>query len=368
MTKNSRYKNDNRIRSRSPAVKLDNPLMGEFLQMLTYRRPADSTTEAEFITKYVDSLPGMQCDVQGNRFLKIGTKPVVWSCHTDTVHKNGGRQRITVGDGIVSLSQKELISNCLGADCTVGVWLMRQMIQRGVEGLYIFHAAEEVGGLGSDYIARKTPELLEGYNYAIAFDRKGYRSIITHQMTRCCSDGFAKVLNEGLGGGFELDDTGTFTDTANYTGLISECTNISVGYFDQHSSAETTDVYFAFELLEKICALDVDALPVLRDPTAVSDYSDWGGYGRWFGSGDKDYSSYGTDAGSAGSYADTGAGKAPYSGGKHTIASSKGRLEDLCFEYPDVAAMILEEMGMDEDTFEKVLDEMGYNWRGPRKR
>ena len=353
MTKNIRYKNANRIRSRSPAIKIDNPLMNEFLQMHTYRRPADSTTEAEFIAKYVDSLPGMQSDIQGNRFIKIGTKPVLWSCHTDTVHKNGGRQRITVGDGIISLSQKEIISNCLGADCTVGVWLMRNMILRGVEGLYIFHAAEEIGGLGSEYISRKTPELLEGYHYAIAFDRKGYRSIITHQMTRCCSDGFAKVLSEGLGGGFELDDTGTFTDTANYTGLISECTNLSVGYFDQHTAAETTDVYFAFELLEKLCALDVDALPVLRDPTVVDDYADWGG--RW--GGYYNSASYG---------ADTGAGKAPYSGA--TVASSKGRLEDLCFEYSDVAAMILEEMGIDEDAFEKVLDDMGYDWRRSRKR
>jgi hypothetical protein len=336
----------NVLRSYSPVVPMDDPAMNEFLQMHTWMRPAGSRSEAKFVAKYIDSIEGMFADEAGNRYIKIGTAPVIWSSHTDTVHRKPGGQKITVGDGIVSLSVRETEANCLGADCTVGVWLMRQMILRGVEGLYIFHAEEEVGGLGSQHIANNNAQLIDGYHWAIAFDRKGYRSIITHQMTRCCSDGFADALADALGGDWEKDDGGTFTDTANYTGIVPECTNISVGYFDQHTGNETTDVYFAFALLEKLCALDVHSLPVLRDPTAVNE--SWGDYAAWWGRG-REPSYYGNDAG----------GKAPYSGG-NSPSYSKGELEDLCFEYSDVAAMILEEMGVDVDAFHRVLDDMGY--------
>jgi hypothetical protein len=234
--------------------------------MLQYRRPAFSETERKFIRKYIEPF-GAKPDEFGNYILKIGDAPVLWSSHTDTVHYVHGMQQVWVDKAKQFAWTDTKKSNCLGADCTTGVYVMLRMIEAGVPGLYIFHRDEEAGGGGSSHIAKKTPELLDGIKYAIAFDRKGSNSIITHQWGgRCCSSEFAKALGEHLM--MKEDSGGTFTDTANYTDIIPECTNISVGYMNQHTAGEWQDLQFAEELVKLMLTLDVASLPVARDPKA----------------------------------------------------------------------------------------------------
>lgn len=62
--------------------------------------------------------------------------------------------------------------------------------------------------------------MLAYIDIAIALDRRGYNSVITYQTTRGCSESFASELAARLGGYFEPDDTGLFTDTDNYTHLV----------------------------------------------------------------------------------------------------------------------------------------------------
>lgn len=233
-------------------------------EMLTYRRPAGSKAERKFIRRFLRPL-GVEQDGAGNLIKRIGDAPVMWSSHTDTVHKSGGRQATcedTKTGYITAINQ-----SCLGADDTVGVWLMVEMIKREVPGLYIFHRAEEIGAYGSMHIANATPRLLAGIQYAIALDRKGTKSIVTNQMgSRCCSDAFANALGKALDLGMSADDSGVFTDTVNYIEHVPECTNISVGYYDHHTAREKLFVPHAMALLEALCALDVSSLPVERIP------------------------------------------------------------------------------------------------------
>lgn len=258
--------------------------------MLSYMRPDGSKAERKFIRRFLEPL-GLERDEFGNLYKRIGTAPILWSCHTDTVHKRGGKQNLQYGeqDGLFTSD-----ANCLGADCTTGVYLMHQMIKRGVEGLYIFHRAEEVGGQGSSWIAKHNPGVLADIKFAIAFDRKGFTSVITHQFgDRCCSDDFANSLATQLGFGWKLDDAGTFTDTASYVDLVGECTNISVGYIGQHSARETQDWPFMLELLERLCSLDVTHLSAVRQPgetdplfryeSRFEGYTSWrnNAYGTW---------------------------------------------------------------------------------------
>lgn len=235
--------------------------------MLGYKRPAGSKTERAFIRDWIRPL-GVQQDKAGNLYKRIGDSPVMWSCHTDTVHRDGGQQRVVFEDGICTTRA----SNCLGADDTAGVWLMRALILAERPGLYVFHRAEEIGGHGSQYIADKFPSLLEKSSVAIALDRFGTDSIITHQAGgRCCSDAFAYSLGNALGMGHRPDDGGTFTDTANYMRLIPECTNLSVGYYDQHRAAESLDTSYLLELRDRLLALDGRDLIVERDHTKEED-------------------------------------------------------------------------------------------------
>lgn len=241
----------------------------ELLQMLRYMRPSFSVTEVMFAEKYLIPL-GVQPDEAGNLWLEVGEgSRILWSSHIDTVHKQEGVQRILYGAGMASAHK----SSCLGADCTVGVWLMMHMIKAGVHGTYIFHVGEEVGGTGSKHIATKTPERLSQFDFAIAFDRKGTDEIITHQMMdRCASEAFAESLGNLLYPlEYSASDGGTFTDTANYASIIPECTNISVGYYKQHQSAEYLDVKHACRLLDRLVAIDWSGLVCARDPTALNE-------------------------------------------------------------------------------------------------
>lgn len=237
--------------------------------MMEYCRPAGTKTERMFIKKFIDPL-GCEIDRVGNRIKRVGNSDILWSSHTDTVHRREGQQKVVLLGDYLMLGANDVQSSCLGADCTIGVWLMTEMIKAEIPGLYIFHRGEEIGGIGSSYIAKHYPSVLKGINYAIAFDRKGVSSIITHQGMRCCSDEFSYSLSNaffkaGLDG-FKNDTGGTFTDTANYTDLIGECTNISVGYYNQHTSKECQNVEFAFKLREALLELDHSELIYSRCP------------------------------------------------------------------------------------------------------
>jgi hypothetical protein len=248
--------------------------LNELLEMHTYMRPEGSEAQREFCARYIDCLPGIDIDKVGNRIGVIGDDPVtLWSSHTDTVHKNSGRQLLAYGDGFLTLGEYKPLDpanpapNCLGADCTVGVWLMRRMFLAGVPGLYVWHTGEECGGIGSSYIANETPALLRNIQSAIAFDRRGTDSVITHQFGDCtASTTFAQSLSLLLGDDYAPDQTGVFTDTANYAELIPECTNISVGYEREHSKHEFLDIEHALRLLDTMLEFDETRLLIARNP------------------------------------------------------------------------------------------------------
>lgn len=271
----------------------------QLLDMLRYQRCAGSAGEAEFVRVFLTGVAGMKQDEYGNHYLTVGGDGprTLFSCHTDTVHwsearwgvggpgvrasrvemRSVGMQKLCV-EPQSEMTQKLCVdetlgviyaddSSCLGADDTAGVWLMVNMIARGVPGLYVFHREEEIGGNGSRFFSWSSA-LPVTVQRAIAFDRKGDCSVITHMGDRTCSDEFAKALASQLVHlglrNMVPDPTGIFTDTVHYVDLIPECTNVSVGYYAAHSPDEYLDYRFLAEMLEAVCAVDWDALPTVR--------------------------------------------------------------------------------------------------------
>ena len=227
--------------------------------MLSYRRPYLSITEQAFIREWV--IPtGAKPDGFGNYILRIGNAPILWSSHTDTVHVHEGYQKLFVtASGTASLHKDNLFSNCLGADDTTGVWIMREMIAAQVPGLYIFHRGEEKGCKGSRWITKNTPEILKGIKVAIAFDRMGYGDVITSQGGMTASHQFAFDMSDLLGKWWN-PSPGVYTDTAEYSEFVSECSNLSVGYFNQHTQSEWQDLVFASYLRDKMVSISVDEI------------------------------------------------------------------------------------------------------------
>lgn len=247
----------------------------DLLEMLTYKRPAWSPTEREFIGRYLDSVPGMEVDGFGNRIHYQTKSRVMISCHTDTVHREGGRQLVRTRDRIVKLPHNSK-SNCLGADCTAGVYAALRMIEAGVKACFVFHRAEEVGGLGSQWLADEHPDWVEQFDICLALDRRGTKDIIVDQCGGCASHEFAWSLGEALGMGHRPAQ-GIFTDSANYVELIPECSNISVGYENEHRPNESLDVVYLEKLIEGLVGVDWDSIAVVRDPRPkwAGDWTGW---------------------------------------------------------------------------------------------
>lgn len=258
--------------------------------MHTYMRPHGSRAEGLFIQRFLWDLPGLTVDAYGNYHVIQGDSSIVWSCHTDTVHRSDGRQTVHYDPhtGVLGLSRRsKRLSTCLGADDTAGVFICAGMVLAGVPGHYIFHYGEESGGIGSGNLARMAPELVQGATHAIAFDRRGTSDIVTHQWSnRTASDAFAASL------GLELarvdwrlaykGHAGVYTDTAEYADIIGECSNLSVGYQNEHSIRETLNTSHTLRLLAAMCKLDQSALVQVRQPGEIDPEDNWG-FNSWQG-------------------------------------------------------------------------------------
>ena len=246
----------------------------QLFKILATQRPAGSESENQFVTDTLLSVPGAHQDEFGNVLIPVNcTKTrTMFSCHTDTVHPKPHADFINrlQYDGVKEHLFTDGKSQ-LGADDGTGIWFMLNMIEAEVPGLYVFHREEEIGGTGSDASAELNKNYIEslGIERCIAFDRHYYSDVITHQGGRCASDEFAKALaaelNQTPGFDYKPDDSGVFTDSANYTHMIQECTNISVGYWAQHTVKETQDIGFAVKLLDRLIKVNWEALPTVRD-------------------------------------------------------------------------------------------------------
>ena len=222
---------------------------------------------------HVDGAGNLHIDARG-----AGSR-TLFIAHVDTVHKD-------TGVNLIKKTQTHWYANGapLGADDGAGCAMLMHLIHSGVKGYYIFSQGEECGGIGAKFIASNYIDLLKQFDRAIAFDRRGIDSVISHQgMGRCASDTFCQALASALNEHndnlmYSPDDTGVYTDTAEFTDDIPECTNISVGYYNEHGDRENLDIVHFAALAIAVAKLDWENLPTDRDPT-VPEYKDYG-YGK----------------------------------------------------------------------------------------
>ena len=273
--------------------------MKRLKEILSYKRGHESEGERAFLKKFLawwdfEAVTDEHGFVLAYRAV-VGASKTLFTAHVDTVHRdtppvaNGkwaaakGRSPVAKAGGdrvknqFVEKGDMLLASGApLGADDGAGVWLLLEMMEAGVPGTYLFPRGEECGGIGSSAMAKSHAEWLADFDRCISFDRRGTHSVITHQgWGRCASDEFAEALAAALSCDtyfYAPDDTGVFTDSANFVDIIPECTNVSVGYDKEHSENETLDLRYLKALRDKCVVLDWEALPVKRVPGESDDY------------------------------------------------------------------------------------------------
>jgi hypothetical protein len=256
-----------------------------------------------FMKKYIAHK--IHIDSIGNAFFIVGKgKPeTMFSCHMDTVHKklsqisvwatvgpNEQANDFIFGSRMSSNSTNGVPCN-VGADDRVGMYIMMRLANAKVPGLYYFHVGEECGGIGSRGAVEKFPEKFKDIKRCIAFDRKGYNEVITHQGGQeCASEEFGKAMAQAINSNlteyaksageytYAPSRHGVFTDSKNYFRIIPECINLSVGYFDHHQVTEHFDAVWLDNIfIPALKKIEFDALPTARDPKKEPPNKWWGG-------------------------------------------------------------------------------------------
>lgn len=223
--------------------------------------------------------PKLEMDKFGNYYYQIGSSRTVFASHLDTACKNYQRINHIIEDNMVKTDGTTI----LGADDKAGVTLLLWLIKNKIPGLYYFFIGEEVGCIGSGKAS--ILEIFKNYDRIVSFDRRGTESVITHQSyVRTCSDEFALALSKQLNQygdlKYEIDDTGVYTDSAEFKEVIPECTNISVGYYNEHTTKESQDLIHLTKLALSIVDVDWENLPTIRDQK-IREYKDWSDYSKY---------------------------------------------------------------------------------------
>lgn len=213
---------------------------------------------------------GYKKDEHGNYFINIGDNyTTMFTCHLDTACKEQEKVKHVFSGNMIMTDGKTI----LGADDKAGMVVILNMIKNKVPGLYFFFIGEEVGCIGSGLLADNWDKFQHSKSITkvVSFDRRGTSSVITHQFWgRCCSDEFGKILAGRLSSTsdklmLDIDDTGIMTDSAKFMSLVQECTNISVGYYNEHTFKECQNIDYLQILCNAVIQIDWETLPIVRN-------------------------------------------------------------------------------------------------------
>jgi len=236
-----------------------------FLSLVTKTYPHGHEDEV------LQFLPSLQKDQFGNFYKIIGSNPqTMFTSHLDTADR---QQKVTKLFSIVEDEEEYIYTDeesILGADDKAGVTVMLYMMSHNIPGLYYFFIGEERGGIGSHKLATifDKVDYLTNIKRCVSFDRRNYHSVITQQLGKvCCSDEFAKALcqqynSNGLD--LSIDTTGVYTDSASFMDDIRECTNVSVGYFNEHTGREYQNITYLKNLCQASIKINWNSLPTVR--------------------------------------------------------------------------------------------------------
>lgn len=276
-------------------------LPGFLLNTLTLPRPAKHKLESKFVDTVLKpaiaaAIAGkpynMTVDGYGNVWVKYSGKDnpragerTLITSHTDTANSyryNNGKKGLLPevqhlvgiedkGNIYIWLDTSKPVSGCMGADDGAGMALAMAMLEATKPYDFVFYREEEIGGRGSSWSVRNNRSWYSAYARAIAFDRRGVADVITHQGMRCASDQFGRALADMLNKGnqrfvYKPSEHGIFTDTANLTDDVPECTNISVGYTNEHTTKESLNFTHWSALRDVIVSprCNFNTLPTVR--------------------------------------------------------------------------------------------------------
>ena len=238
-----------------------------FLKLTEYTTPF--RTESDLEPLLSSMISDLKKDPIGNYHKILGDSETLFTCHLDNFCKEKQKVNHVIENNIIRTDETTI----LGADNKAGVCVLLYLISNNVPGHYCFFVGEEPiisGGCFGSSLFSQAFKSITKFKRAIAFDRKETSSIVTRQMAQdCCSPEFADELVKCFIENMiwaESDPTGYYTDTSSFMELISECTNISVGVWNEHTKQEYVDIEYAERVAIAASKINWETLPSIREP------------------------------------------------------------------------------------------------------
>lgn len=107
--------------------------MKRLKDILSYKRPHESTSERQFIDRFLGPYSPARLD-HAALVIEVagiaGRSRTLFSSHVDTVHLHPGRQTVHHSEVLDRFYKRD--GEPLGADDGAGVWVMLEIIEQGV--------------------------------------------------------------------------------------------------------------------------------------------------------------------------------------------------------------------------------------------
>lgn len=206
-----------------------------------------------------------QVKVTKDYIVAIGDIPIGLVAHMDTVFKT------PVKNLYYDQSKGILWSpEGLGADDRAGIFAIIKIIESGLRPSIIFTTDEEIGGVGAATLA-ETECPIPVLKYLIQLDRRGTNDCVFYD---CYNSDFIEYIESF---GF-VEHYGSFSDISFLCPEWKVCgVNLSVGYEDEHSIAETCNISALYDTIKKVKKMlhetDIPTFEYKEYPYA---------YSRWF--------------------------------------------------------------------------------------
>jgi hypothetical protein len=211
----------------------------------------------------------------------VGDIPVALVAHMDTVFKEPPTHIFYDKEKCVMWSPEGL-----GADDRAGIFAIIKILQAGLRPSVIFTTDEEVGALGAEKLVSDLPKPYTELKYIIQLDRRGSNDCVFYS---CDNPLFVEYVETF---GF-AENWGSFSDIS----VICPCwkvagVNLSVGYDDEHTVAETLNTTHLLQTIAKVKKmLLVENIPAFEYIPAIYKYGkgvggiysyDYPGWDDWY--------------------------------------------------------------------------------------
>lgn len=216
-----------------------------FEQIVAMKQPSLLKTMGAYLKRYYENV----CTTK-DYIYTIGDIPVAIVAHLDTVFKESANE-------IYYDERKNVMwsPNGLGADDRAGVFAIIKIIRAGYKPHIILTTDEERGGLGADSLVRSIPQPFAEMKYIIELDRRGTNDCVFYD---CGNSLFVEYIESF---GF-IENFGSYSDICEICPTWKVAgVNLSIGYQDEHSIAETLHISPFLATIDKV----IKMLQVIKD-------------------------------------------------------------------------------------------------------